>query len=225
MNIIPISASNIATMEKRSLLDIAGLKKRISLAEIIILLMLVMVWGGMFWAMNVKKEKYIHTMVAFQEQVLALAQDRLEGGMEISPDSWPMRDPFQYFIVRDSRIVSSNHPGIEDGGMSLDDAFGRFINSQEIIPRIKTGTDGSNWIRSDKVTPRLWLSWSTSGRSSEVLGIISNEEDLLALTGYPDFRFMLLVCAGLASALLLLALIWALSWMRLSAVKGLSRSS
>jgi len=36
---------------------------------------------------------------------------------------------------------------------------------------------------------------------------------------------MLLVCAGLASALLLLALIWALSWMRLSAVKGLSRSS
>ena len=90
MNIIPISASNIATMEKRSLLDIAGLKKRISLAEIIILLMLVMVWGGMFWAMNVKKEKYIHTMVAFQEQILALAQDRLDGGMEISPDSWPM---------------------------------------------------------------------------------------------------------------------------------------
>lgn len=205
--------------------DIAGLKKKISATEIIIISLLIIVWGGMFWAMNAKKEKYIHTMVAFQEQILVMAEERAEGVEKISPESWPFQGPFRYFVVRDSRIVSSNHPGLEGEAASLDDAFGKFINSKEVLPRIRTGTDGTNWIRPDKVSPRLWLSWSSSGQGSSVLGIISNEDDLLALTGYPDFRLLLLICAGLASALLLLALIWALSWMRLSAVKGLSKGN
>jgi hypothetical protein len=90
-----------------------------------------------------------------------------------------------------------------------------------VIPRIRTGQHGTNWIRLNKVSARLWLSWSASEDGS-VFGIASDEEALLALTGFPDFKVMLLVCAALASALLLLGLIWALSWMRLSAVKGLS---
>ncbi len=221
MNNVLISASSVTTMEKRLSPKIAGLKKKISLTEIVILFLLVIVWGSMFWAMNAKREKYIHTMVAFQEQVLTLAGQRAESDRELTGENWPFRDTFRYFVVRDSRIVSTNLPGIESGNPSLKEAFGGYINAEEMIPRIRTGTGGTNWIRHDKVTSRLWVSWSAFEDGS-VFGIVSDEEALLALTGFPDFKVMLLVCAVLASALLLLGLIWALSWMRLSAVKGLS---
>ena len=225
MNNVLISASSVTTMKKRLSPEIAGLKKKISLTEIIILFLLVIVWGSMFWAMNAKREKYIHTMVAFQEQVLALADQRAESDREFTGKNWPFQDTFRYFVVRDSQIVSTNLPGIEGGNPSLQEAFGGYINAREVIPRVRTGTNGTNWIRHDKVTARLWVSWAASGSDGSALGIISDEEALLALTGYPDLRIMLLVCAVLASALLLLALIWALSWMRLSAVKGLSPGS
>lgn len=221
LNNVLISASSVTTMKKRLSPEIADLKKKISLTEIIILLLLVIVWGSMFWAMNAKREKYIHTMVAFQEQVLTLASQQEENARELTGKNWPFRDTFRYFVVRDSRIVSTNLPGIEDGSPSLKEAFGGYINAEEVIPRIRTGQNGTNWIRLNKVSARLWLSWSASEDGS-VFGIASDEEALLALTGFPDFKVMLLVCAALASALLLLGLIWALSWMRLSAVKGLS---
>lgn len=210
-------------MKKRLPPEIADLKKKISLTEIVILFLLVIVWGSMFWVMNAKREKYIHTMVAFQEQVLALAGQRAESAREFTGNIWPFQDTFRYFVVRDSRIVSTNLPGIEDGSLSLKEAFGGYINAEEVIPRIRAGMNGTNWIRHDKVSARLWVSsWSAFEGDDSVFGIVSDEEALLALTGYPDFRVMLLVCAVLASALLLLGLIWALSWMRLSAVKGLS---
>ncbi len=88
---------------------------------------------------------------------------------------------------------------------------------------MRMGMAGTDWIKPDKISSRIWISWSASGNSDYMFGIASDEEDLLALTGYPDFRLLLLICAALASALLLLALVWALSWMRLSAVKGLLR--
>jgi hypothetical protein len=216
-----ISARSVTTMKKRLPPEIAGLKKKISLTEIIILLLLIIVWGSMFWAMNAKKEKYVHTMVAFQEQVLTLAGQQVESGQVLTGENWPFRDIFRYFVVRDSRIISSNLPWINGGSLSLKEAFGGYINAEEVIPRIRMGTNGTNWIRRDKVSARLWMSWSAFEDGS-VFGIVSDEEALLGLTGFPDFKAMLLVCAVLASALLLLGLIWALSWMRLSAVKGLS---
>lgn len=222
MNNVLVSASSVTTMKKRLPPEIADLKKKISLTEIVILFLLVIVWGSMFWVMNAKREKYIHTMVAFQEQVLALAGQRAESAREFTGNIWPFQDTFRYFVVRDSRIVSTNLPGIEDGSLSLKEAFGGYINAEEVIPRIRAGMNGTNWIRHDKVSARLWVSWSAFEGDDSVFGIVSDEEALLALTGYPDFRVMLLVCAVLASALLLLGLIWALSWMRLSAVKGLS---
>ncbi len=222
MNNVLISASSVTTMKKRLSPEIAGLKKKISLTEIIILFLLVIVWGSMFWAMNAKREKYIHTMVAFQEQVLTLAGQRAESAREFTGKNWPFQDTLRYFVVRDSRIVSTNLPGIEGDSLSFKEVFGGYINAEEVIPRIRTGTNGTNWIRHDKVSARLWVSWSAFEGGDSVFGIVSDEEALLAITGYPDLRVMLLVCAVLASALLLLGLIWALSWMRLSAVKGLS---
>lgn len=200
--------------------EIAGLKKKISLAEIIILFLLVVVWVGMFMIVGARKESYISTMVTFQEQILSLA-DRQENFQNLDPERWPFTGAFRFFLVMDSRVASSNLPWVEDSGASVEEAFGGFINSQEVLPRMRTGTDGTAWIRPDKVSPRIWVSWSASERGERIFGVASDEEELLALTGFPDFRLLMLICAALASALLLLSLIWALSWLRLSAVKGL----
>lgn len=220
MNRVTISVSNIDTMGMYVPPEIAGLKKKISLAEITILFLLVIVWVGMFMIVGARKESYISTMMTFQEQILSLAE-RQADLQDLDQERWPFTGTFRFFLVSDSRIVSSNLPWVEGSGASVEEAFGGFINSQEVLPRMRTGTDGTAWIRPDKISPRIWVSWSASDRGERIFGVASDEEELLALTGFPDFRLLMLICAAQASALLLLSLIWALSWLRLSAVKGL----
>jgi hypothetical protein len=219
---VTIWVSNVAYMGMSISPEIAGLKKKISLAEITILLLLVVVWLGMFLIVGARKERYIEAMVSLQGQVLSLA-DRQAVLQDLDPGTWPFPRVFRFFLVKDSRVVSSNLPWIESPEPSVEDAFGRFINSHEVLPRMRTGTSGTAWIRLNKVSPRIWISWSASDRGEWVFGVASDEEELLALTGFPDFRLTMLVCAALASALLLLSLIWVLSWLRLSAVKGFYR--
>jgi len=201
-----------------------SLAKQISGVEIVVILILIIVWVSYFFVMNAQQHKHVEMMTGLQENILVLGADELAMKGDEAGISWPFPHTFSYCVFKDERIVASNLDMLEETDLTLTGAFGDFFNADEMIRHFRTEPIGTDWIRPDKLSPRRWISWSLQPDTGYVGAIISDEADLMALSGYQAFKRTALICAGLASALLLLALIWALSWMRLSAVKGLTQS-
>lgn len=200
------------------------LAKKISRVEVVIVLILILVWLSVFVLMNIRQQEHVEKMTSLQEKILTLAADRLKPGSETQDILWPFYDTFSYCIIEGNIIIASNLDRLEGKNMTLTEAFGDFLNSQEMLKQLRMNKGGTDWIRPDKISPRQWVSWSSDTGNSHIIALVSDEEALLALSGYQGYKFLLLICACLCSALLLLALIWALSWMRLSAVKGLIKA-
>ncbi|MBN2297698.1 MAG: hypothetical protein JXM72_03850 [Deltaproteobacteria bacterium] len=199
-----------------------SLARQISGVEIIIILILIIVWLSFFILMNTQQQKRVANMTRLQENILALAVDELTLKDNATEISWPFTETFSYFVLRDEVIVASNLDMLKETSLTLTEAFGDFFNADEMIKHLRMELRGTDWIRPDKISPRKWISWSSQPASPYVVAIISDEAGLMDMSGHLAFKRAALVCACLASALLLLALIWALSWMRLSAVKGLA---
>ena len=200
-----------------------SLAKQISGVEIVIILILIIVWVSYFFLVNTLQHRRIETMTGLQENILALGADDLFPKDVSAGISWPFPDTFSFCVLKDDNIVASNLDMLEEADLTLTRAFGDFFNADEMILHFRREPIGTDWVRPDKLSPRKWISWSLQPDTGYVSAIISDEADLMALSGYQVFKRTALICAVLASALLLLALIWALSWMRLSAVKGLTQ--
>lgn len=202
-----------------------SLAKKIAHVEIVIILTLIFVWISAFYLMNVQKKQYIDKMTFIQEKVLALANDQLTAGTATQDISWPFTDIFSYFVIENNTIIASNIDRLADKTLTMHEAFGKFGHASEMMKQMRFSTDGTDWIRLDKISPKKWISWSGDKEGPYIVAIMSDEDSLLDISGYQGYKLLLLVCACLFSALLLLALVWALSWMRLSAVKGLLEDS
>ncbi|HHO75555.1 MAG TPA: hypothetical protein ENN05_03880 [Deltaproteobacteria bacterium] len=198
-----------------------SLARKISGAEIVIVLILVLVWLSFFVLTNVQRNTNIDKMTLLQENILALALDDLTQQDHATGIAWPFTDTFSYLLIKDGDIIASNLDWLMEDDLTPGKAFGDFFNADEMIEHLETELRGTDWIRPDKISPRKWISWRSQPASPYVVALLSDENDLLDLSGHLAFKRAALVCTSLASALLLLALIWALSWMRLSAVKGL----
>jgi hypothetical protein len=202
-----------------------SLAKRISLAEIVILLLLIFLWISIFSLMHTQRLKQVKKMISLQEKILTLANDQLESGIAAPNISWPFNDVFGYIIIEDTTIIASNIERLGGKNLSIKEAFGTFTHASEVMKQLRMGKDGTDWIRLDKLSPKEWLSWRVIEGSPYTIAILSDEDRLLDISGYQGYKLLLLICACLFSALLLLALIWALSWLRLSAVIELQKDS
>ena len=213
-------------MKNNTSTQFKSLVKKISRVEIVILLILIFQWISIFSLMHTQRLKHIEKMVSLQEKILTLANDQLESGITAPDISWPFNDVFRYIIIEDTAIIASNIERLDGKNLSLKEAFGKFNHASEVMKQLHMDMDGSDWIRLDKLSPKEWLSWRIIKGSPYTIAIISDEDSLLSISGYRGYKFLLLICACLFSALLLLALIWALSWLRLSAViKELQKDS
>ena len=202
-----------------------SLAKSISQVEIVILLILIFLWISTFYLMHTQRIKHVMKMVSLQEKILTLANDQLVAGVTAPNLSWPFQGVFSYMIIEDTEIITSNIERLGGKNLSIKEAFGTYMHASEVMKQLRMDRDGTDWIRLDKLSPRQWLSWRIIEGTPYIITIISDEDALLDIAGYHGYRLLLLICACLFSALLLLALIWALSWMRLSAVKELLKDS
>ena len=202
-----------------------SLAKKISTVEIVILLVLILLWISTFYLMHTQRIKHVVKMVSLQEKILNLAQDQLRAGATASDISWPFNGVFAYMIIEDSEIIATDVEGLNGKNLSIKEAFGTYMHASEVMKQLRMDRDGTDWIRLDKLSPKQWLSWRILEGTPYTIAIISDEDNLLEIAGYHGYRLLLLICACLFSALLLLALIWALSWLRLSAVKDLLKNS
>ena len=198
-----------------------SLAKKIAHVEIVILLILIFAWILVFYLMNVQKKHYIDKMTFIQEKVLVLANDQLTAGTATQDISWPFTGIFSFFVIEDNSIIASNIDRLEDKTLTKQEAFGKFGHASEMMKQMRFNSGGTDWIRLDKLSPKKWISWSGDNEGPYIVAIMSDENSLLDISGYHGYKLLLLICACLFSALLLLALIWALSWMRLSAATGL----
>ncbi|MGC9325816.1 MAG: hypothetical protein ACP5G0_13830 [Desulfomonilia bacterium] len=197
------------------------LAKKISKVEILILLALILMWVMTYAWMNLKKGEHLETMFSLQGQVLSLAQENKGQDMSGVSRSWPFSQTFPLLVISDRTIVRSSPDQLMSTPIPLEEAFGKYINADVLLRKMHASSQGSDWIKPDKISQKQWVTWMHAKNGEHTLALLCDEKALLQLSGYADYSFMLLVCAVLASGLLLLALIWALSWMRLSAVKGL----
>ncbi len=217
--------SNKLIMKNNIPVQIQTLAKKISLVEIVILLILIFLWISIFYLMHTKRQEHVEKMVSLQEKILTLASNQLESGIEASSISWPFNNIFGYVIIENTTIIASNIQRLSGNDLSIKEAFGTFMHASEMMKQLRMEKDGTDWIRLDKFSPKEWLSWRSIEGTPYTISILSDEDRLLGISGYPGYKFLLLICACLFSALLLLALIWALSWLRLSAAKELQKGS
>jgi len=209
-------------MKKNIPPEYKSLARKISGVEIIILLILIMVWISVYFLMNTQQSKHIGKMTLLQEDILALAFDELTPADKTTELSWPFTDTFSYFILENNIIIASNMDMLKGKDLTLKKVFGDSFNAETMIKHLQMESSGTDWVKLDKISPKKWISWRSKPESPYVVALLSDEDDLNNLSSHKDFRRAVMVCACLASALLLLALIWALSWLRLSAVAGLS---
>ncbi|MBN1635705.1 MAG: hypothetical protein JW920_04295 [Deltaproteobacteria bacterium] len=202
--------------------SIKKLRKKISVVEVVIILLLVLVWLATWYLITQSKQKHIDTMITLQENILSMTVNHYGTSApgETLQISWPFENGYHLFIIRDNRVLYSSDNLIQKGA-GLNEAFGKALNSQNLIKHMSVSNSGTDWIKRDSLSQQQWITWLASPETHEVFGILADETYLFNLSGFIRFRFIMMVCAGLASAVLLLFLIWALSWMRLSAIKGL----
>ncbi|MEA2101403.1 MAG: hypothetical protein U9P80_02365 [Thermodesulfobacteriota bacterium] len=151
---------------------------------------------------------------------MTLMQERLSGLAEMwtgqnTDQKWPFCSSFDYFVITGDTITASSTPDLRVN-TKTGKAFGVFDHSEGMIGLMHSGQSGTGWIRKGVVKDRYSLAWHAY--NGHITGIISPEETLLEISGYHLFKVMLMLSAFLASALLLLFLIWALSWLRITAV-------
>jgi len=203
--------------------SIKELRKKISMVEVIIILLLILVWLVVWFFITHEKQKHIDKMITLENSILHMAVDQY-GDAVYDPAlkiSWPFQNELHLFIIKDASIVYSSQESILPKGTPVTDAFGKALNSQIFLGHMRISESGTDWIRHDNLTDRQWITWLASPEIGAIFGIQANETYLLKLSGFVHFRFVMMICAGLASAVLLLFLIWALSWIRLSSIKGL----
>lgn len=199
------------------------LTKKITHVEIVILLILIFVWIMTLYLMNVQKQHYIDRVISVQEKVLALAKGQLTHITAPHDIYWPLDGVSSYLVLTGDTIVASSIPHLPEKDSTMHEVFGKYDHASEMFKKLRFSSEGTDWIRLDKVTPRQWISWGKEGLYTVV--IMSDENTILGISGYQGYKLLLLICACLFSALLLLALIWALSWMRMSAVRDLLENS
>ncbi|MEA3223262.1 MAG: hypothetical protein U9P49_08895 [Thermodesulfobacteriota bacterium] len=184
------------------------------------------------WAVITKGQtNYLGKMQTLQRDILMLAKNSLSAQLSRTPekialedfkDSWPFEDQFKFFIIKDDHLIASNSDKINTYGTHIEQVFGTNLrdHTNEMIEKLNKGTDGAHWFEWDSLSPPQRATWSVLKSNSEsfILGIISDKETMLRLSGFSGYRFMLMVCGGLSSALVFLALIWAISWIRISSV-------
>jgi hypothetical protein len=201
------------------------LATKIAKVEVAIIIILIFVWLSVFYLMNIKKKEYVERMTSFQEKILLLANETLTPYNTAETTSWPLKDVFSYLVIAEDTIIDSDIDRLRGGNLTVKQAFGNFGHAQEMMKQLRLSKDGTDWIKLDKMAPKQWLSWNTIPQSPYKIALISSEDHLMDISGYKGYSLMLLICACLVSALLLLFLIWALSWIRLSAVKALMENS
>jgi hypothetical protein len=201
------------------------LATKIAKVEIVIILILIFVWLSVFYLMNTKQKEYIGKMTSLQEKILLLTNETLTPYNTAEKISWPLKDVFSYLVIAENTIIDSDIDRLRGKNLTIKQAFGNFSHAQEMMKQLRLSKDGTDWIKLDKMAPKQWISWSTIPQSPYIVALISSEDNLMDISGYKGYRFMLLICACLVSALLLLFLIWALSWIRISAVKALMENS
>ncbi len=194
------------------------LARKITRAEALVVMALILVWL-LVWAVMVhQREVHVQRMLTLQEDILALAAPSLTiQGKAANQRVWPLRAGIHYLFIQDDLITATSDQVLAAQGQA---ALSRALHGEELLIHLRRTPQGSDWFRGDKLSPRQWVSWRTDQQQT-TLALVASEEVLLGLSGFSDFRLILLVCAGLASGLLLLALIWALSWLRISALAGL----
>jgi len=208
-------------MPQKSNINTTELSKKIRAAEICIIAILISMWLLVWALMTHTKNEYVHRIVQLQEQMLPLVESNMNTSVDNQSTGWPFTQAFNYIVIKDDIIVSTGIDDIKGQGLTLKEAFGQELNFEAVLNRINNSDNGSDWISKSKAAKKKWLSWSCNNPKGYIYILISQEEDLIRLSGFNGFSSMLMICAGLGSAILLLSLIWALSWLRLSAIKGL----
>lgn len=208
-------------MGKNNPAQYRSLAKKISKVELLLLFALIMMWVLTYAWMGVKRSEHLETMSSLQQQILLLAKDSIDPDTHDLRQVWPLGRTFPLLILRGSLIVNGTMDEITRASQGFQEAFGNYLNADVLFTEMSRSTSGSTWIRADQISERQRVTWLHSREDGLTFVIVAHEKPLLALSGYTGYSFVLMLCAVLGSALLLMALIWALSWMRLSAVKGL----
>lgn len=224
LNLIKLDSKDLIMKNSDIPIQFKSLARKISLAELVILLILIFMWISTFYLMHTQRQKHVEKMISLQEKILALSSDQLKTGMATRNIAWPFTDIFGYVIFEDTTIIASNIEWLAGNNLTIKEAFGKFIHAPEMMKQLRMDNNGTAWIRLNKLSPKEWMSWQIIEESPYTITIISNEDKLLGISGYHGHKLLLLICACLFSALLLLALIWALSWLRLSAVRELQKN-
>lgn len=199
--------------------------------EVGTIIALLIIWLCVWAIMTKGQTNYLGKMQTLQDKILMLAKNSLSAQLSKTPEkialerfkeSWPFGEQFKFFIIKDGHLIASNSGKIKTYGTHVEQVFGTNLrdHTREMIEKLNKGTDGTHWFEWDSLSPPQWATWSVlKGKSkSFILGITSDKENMLRLSGFSRYRFMLMVCGGLSSALILLALIWAISWIRISSV-------
>ena len=197
------------------------LAKKIARVEVVIIVLLIAVWLSTYGLIAKQKQKFVDKIIVLQEEILSLAGQRIKPGDDPAGFEWPFHNGFNYLIIENFIISASSIDTPKGKNLTINDAFGQYINGGQMLKGLRTKTKGSDWIRRDKISPKQWISWSAGTNGSYITAVVSDENAIFALSGFNSFKFLLIICACLCSALLLLALIWILSWLRISAVKTL----
>ncbi|MCD6570552.1 MAG: hypothetical protein J7L53_07605 [Deltaproteobacteria bacterium] len=199
--------------------------------EVGAIIALLIMWLCVWAIMTKGQTNYLSKIQTHQKKILILAKNSLftqlsqtpeEIALEKFKDSWPFEDRFKFFIIKDGHLIASNSDKINTDEACIEKIFraGDTHHTSEIIGVLNKDTDGAHWFEWDRISPPQWATWSVikDGEGSFVLGIISDKKTMLRSFGFSRYRFMLMVCGGLFSALILLALIWARSWIRISSL-------
>jgi len=201
--------------------DVA-IAKKISKIEIMVISALIILWLGTGLIIARTKAGYLKRMFILQDKLLQLEINSIKTDLLLKTDgqvfknnTWTLGNEFSLFVIKDKSVILSTIPYPH----KIEDIFNQScIHVKDMSKKMSEGKAGRDWFKWGNSSMPQWVSWSVIGtpKGNLVIGILSGEEGLLKLSGYTKYRFLLMVCSGVLSGLILLSLIWALSWIRIT---------
>ncbi|HDM32787.1 MAG TPA: hypothetical protein ENG28_03325 [Deltaproteobacteria bacterium] len=201
-----------------------NISKKISRIEVSIIITLIIVWISTGIIISKSKKDYLSGIVQLQSRVLNLAKDYLGTGLKHNCEeivleslrkSWPFGDHFSLFVISGRSFVLTTLVTTRHSSPKASELTQGILDI--ILKKTHEEKNGEAWIGQDKNSGFLatWSEVRGSGKGL-VIGIVSSEDNLLRLSGYYRYRFMLMVCATILSVLILFLLVWSLSWIRIT---------
>ncbi len=209
------------------MLEDTNISRKISIIEIIIVVILVIVWISSGIIIFISKKDHLLAMASLQEKILEIPENYLnaslntgheESVLKMLEKSWPPDNPFKLFIAREGSIIFATPTFTKQAG-NKERRMPRISNEllNILSSRVLKEKRGEAWIGRDKNSGFL-ATWSVAGGHGKgiIIGILSSEDTLLSISGYYEYRLLIMVCAGILSVLILFLLIWSLSWIRIT---------